>query len=74
LRGEERFDEFEIAHCHLVEFKRRGVLLKSERIDVQRLVLLRGADVMQNNAGGDGRGLMPDEPETFKRSHLKLAL
>ncbi len=70
----ERLDQLQIAHRHLVQLQRRRVLLEFQRIDVQRLVLLRGAHVMQHRAGRNRRRLMPLQPKTLERPHIQLPL
>ena len=72
LADEQRFHQLQIPHRHLVQFQGRRVLLKFQRIDVQRLVFLRGPHVMQNRAGRNRRRIMPYEPKPLERLHIQL--
>ena len=74
LAGEERFDQFEIADRDLVELEGGGVLLEAEGIDVEGVVFLGGADVVEHGSGGDGGGLVADEAEALEGADMKLAL
>ena len=73
LADKKRLDQFEVAHGDLVEFERSRVLLEFEAVDVQGIDFLRGADVVENCAGGDGGGGMPVEAEAFESAHVELA-
>ena len=50
------------------------MLLKFETVDVLGVDFLRGADVVEDGAGGDGGGGMMVETEAFERADIKLAL
>jgi hypothetical protein len=50
------------------------VLLKAQAVNVQRLVLLRGAHIVEERAGGDGGGGMIVEAEALQSAHIQLAL
>ncbi len=70
----QRFDEFEVADCDLVEFQSRRVLLKLERIDVQCLDLLRCPYIVEHRSGGNRGGWMRGETEAFEGAHVELTL
>ncbi len=74
LSREEGLDKFEIAHRDLVEFEGRGVFLEAKGIDVEGVVFLRGADVVEHDAGGDGGGFVADQTEALEGTDMKLAL
>ena len=72
--GEERLDEFEIAGGDLIEVEALGAGVEVEGVDVADFGLLRGADVVDDGAGGDGCGGMTGEAEAFEGAAAELAL
>ena len=54
--------------------KALGAGVEAEGVDVADFVLLRGADVMDDGAGGDGCRGMTGEAEAFEGAAAELAL
>ena len=50
------------------------MLLKAQRIDVQRFVLLRGPHVVEHRAGRNRRSVVSHQAVSFERAHTELAL
>ena len=57
----------------MIKLKRCCVFLEAQGIDVQRFVLLRGADVVEDGAGGDGGCIVADKAEAFEGFDVELA-
>ncbi len=72
--GEQRLDELEIANADRIELQMLGALVVAQAIDVRKIACLRGADVVQRCAGGDGGGGMAREAEAVERARLQLPL
>ncbi len=69
-----RLDELEIANADRIELQMLGALVVAQAINVRKITRLRGADVVQRCAGGDGGGGMAGEAEAVEGARMQLPL
>ena len=64
--GEERLDQLEVANADRIELQMLGALVVAQAVDVRKIACLRGADIVQCGAGGDGGCGMAGEAEAIE--------
>ncbi len=70
--GEERFDEFEVAHRDRVQHQAGLPFVESNAVNMAESSALGGADVIEDRAGGSRGCGLAGQAEAFQRQHSKM--